>query len=149
MRTQDPPEDPLPLLSPVVVRRTPAGWAVESEEVDTLVEALVFADLVAADSGGPTSPGQRPGPVVGEVNETERLRAAVSQLQHALSVRVTIEQAIGILAERTHQAPREAFEELRKVARSHGSRVHDIAVAIVASVTDASIALPGDLPTRP
>jgi AmiR/NasT family two-component response regulator len=62
---------------------------------------------------------------------------------------VSIERAIGIIAERTQQPPREAFEELRKVARSNGQRVHDIAIAVVASVTDPTVALPGNLPSRP
>lgn len=153
MRTQDPPEDrQSPQASAVVVRRTSDGWTVDGDRsapVDTLVEALVLADLVAADSDGPAPARSRPGRPAAQVSETERLRAAVSQLQHALAVRVSIEQAIGIIAERTQQAPREAFEELRKVARSHGQRVHDIAITVVASVTDPTVPLPGNLPSRP
>jgi AmiR/NasT family two-component response regulator len=143
MRTQDPPS--------AVVRRTASGWVVDGdtpEEVDGLVEAMVLADLVAADSGGPARPQQRPGPADQKQDETAQLRVAVSQLQHALTVRVTIEQAIGVLAERSRRPPRDAFEHLRKVARSHGRRVHDIAAAVVASVTDPSVVLPGDLPGR-
>jgi hypothetical protein len=153
MRTQDPPEDrQSPQASPVVVRRTPTGWAVEGDgtaQVDTLIEALVLADLVAADSVGAPPAGSRPGRPAAQLNEIEQLRVAVSQLQHALSVRVSIEQAIGIIAERAQLAPRDAFEELRRVARSHGQRVHDIAVAVIASVTDPTVTLPGNLPSRP
>jgi hypothetical protein len=59
---------------------------------------------------------------------------------------VAIEQAIGILAERTGEAPRLAFESLRQVARSRGQRVHELARKVVSSVTDSSIILPTGLP---
>ena len=69
----------------------------------------------------------------------------ISQLEHALSARVIIEQAIGVLAQRFAIAPREAFDRLRKSARSRGQRVHDLAVNIVRSARDETVALPADL----
>jgi hypothetical protein len=45
---------------------------------------------------------------------------SVKQLEHALAARVVVEQAIGVLTERQHSSPRQAFERLRKVARSRG-----------------------------
>jgi len=142
---------PLPHLSPpVILRRTSTGWAVEgdgTEQVDTLIEASCWPTWWPPTLAT-SAPRPATGPARDQLDETAQLRAAVSQLQHALAVRVTIEQAIGILAERTHRAPRDAFEELRKVARSHGRRVHDIALAVVLSVTDPNVSLPGGLPGR-
>jgi hypothetical protein len=47
---------------------------------------------------------------------------------------VVVEQAIGVLAERLSVAPREAFERLRKVSRSRGRKVHDLARLVVESI---------------
>jgi ANTAR domain len=134
-----------------VVRRSGGRWVVErgasaspdeQEDVDELVNALVLANLLAADF----DPGQRPAKPSDTADENVRLRVAIAQLEHALSVRVVVEQAIGVLAERGRVSPRDAFEHLRKIARSHGRKVHELAVQVVASVTDPTIRLPGDLP---
>jgi GAF domain-containing protein len=54
------------------------------------------------------------------------------QLQTALSSRIVIEQAKGILAERLHVDVDQAFILLRLGARSHHRRLSDLAYAIVA-----------------
>jgi GAF domain-containing protein len=54
------------------------------------------------------------------------------QLQTALSSRIVIEQAKGILAERLHVDVDQAFILLRRGARSHHRRLSDLAYAIVA-----------------
>ncbi len=77
--------------------------------------------------------------------EASRLKATVAQLEHALATRVRIEQAIGILAERHRLTPRKAFDLLRKVARSSGSRVHDLAGEVVASTSNPLLLLPAEL----
>ena len=56
-----------------------------------------------------------------------------AQLQHALDSRVLIEQAKGILAERYDLAIADAFELLRRAARSNRIRIHDLAAEVVAS----------------
>ncbi len=61
---------------------------------------------------------------------------SVKQLEHALAARVVVEQAIGVLTERQRSSPRQAFERLRKVARSRGRKVHDLSREIVMSATD-------------
>ena len=61
---------------------------------------------------------------------------------------MTVEQAIGVLAERQHLAPRAAFERLRKAARSRGKKVHDVAGMVVASVNDPTVPLPPELAPR-
>jgi hypothetical protein len=65
-----------------------------------------------------------------------RLEAAVSQLQLALSSRIVIEQAKGILAERWKVAPDEAFRTLRRHARTSQRRLADVAHAIIEGTAD-------------
>ena len=127
-----------------VVRRTDKGWRVGTDAEDDLLAAMVLADLLAGDS--PAS--GRPGRAEDDDSEMDRLRTAVAQLEHALAARVTVEQAIGVLAERQHLAPRAAFERLRKAARSRGRKVHDLARVVIASVNDPSAPLPPELAGR-
>ncbi|NQX29015.1 GAF and ANTAR domain-containing protein [Microbacteriaceae bacterium VKM Ac-2854] len=62
------------------------------------------------------------------------LRDAVAtraQLQHALVSRVVIEQAKGVVAHRRRISPDEAFQLLRRRARSHQARLTDVAQAVI------------------
>jgi hypothetical protein len=135
----------------VVIRRTGAGWRVESscpEELaqvaDDLAEAMVLADLLAGEiRPGPRPP--RPAGPLDQLEQLEQLRLSVRQLEYALAARVRIEQSIGVLAERWHCTTRDAFERLRRVARSRGRRVHDLGGDVIASVTDPAVALPDEL----
>jgi hypothetical protein len=127
-----------------VLRRLPGGWRVGNAEEPDLTSAMVLADLLAEDF----EPARRPARMDDDNDEVARLRAAVAQLEHALTARVVVEQAIGVLAERQHIAPRSAFERLRKAARSRGRKVHEIARMVVASVNDPSVPLPPDLAGR-
>ena len=77
-----------------------------------------------------------------------RMRATISQLEHALVARVRVEQAIGVLAERHRIQPRQAFEQLRTAARNRGKRVIDVASDVVASATNPLLQLPDEL-SRP
>lgn len=126
----------------VVIRRTPDGWRVgdDADASEDLTTAMVLADLLQEDLAPPSRPERvEPG------DEVERLRLAVTQLEHALAARVTVEQAIGVLAERLATTPRDAFERLRKVARRSGGRVHDISREVVRSVTEDGVTLPEEL----
>ena len=58
-----------------------------------------------------------------------------SQLQQALSSRVVIEQAKGVLAERYAIDVEDAFATLRQAARTHRMKIHHLAAAVVASRT--------------
>jgi AmiR/NasT family two-component response regulator len=49
-----------------------------------------------------------------------------AQLQHALESRVAIEQAKGIIAERYDLGVEEAFEVIRRAARHHRMKLHDL-----------------------
>lgn len=121
-----------------------ADGAVPVGDADELVSALVLADLLADDF----DPGARPARTPAQ-DETGRLRLAVGQLEHALSARVLVEQAIGVIAERGGWTTRYAFELIRRIARSQGRRVHDLAGEVVASVVDPAMVLPEGLPARP
>lgn len=69
-----------------------------------------------------------------------RLRRAeqlANQLQGALSSRIVIEQAKGILAERGRLDMGRAFERLRGYARSHNRRLTELADAVVNRTIDA------------
>lgn len=67
------------------------------------------------------------------------------QLQTALNGRLAIEQAKGILAERASTTVGEAFELLRRYARSHNRKLLDLARAVV-NHDDPTVA---DLAPRP
>jgi GAF domain-containing protein len=60
-----------------------------------------------------------------------RQEALAMQLQHALNSRVIVEQAKGLLAERMGLAMPAAFEALRNYARSHNTKVTELALSIV------------------
>jgi hypothetical protein len=133
----------------VRLHRTATGWEVESgdggrqADIDLTV-AMTLADFLAGDAAE-TVPAQRPQRPAEELGEVESLRLQVRQLEHALTARIVIEQAIGVLAERHALAPREAFDRLRKAARGRGRRVHDLATEVVRSARDDVIVLPSDL----
>jgi hypothetical protein len=140
----------LGLLAPddAVVRRTKDGWRVGSDDLPDLTCAMVLADLLAAENGTAAAPSPKPGDQAGSASEAGKLRATISQLEHALATRIRVEQAIGVLAERHRIKPREAFEQLRDAARSRGRKVIDIAGDVVASATNPLLQLPDEL-SRP
>jgi hypothetical protein len=140
--------NPEPSSGEVVIRRTSTGWKVEgafpplpTDTVDELWQALILADLLTDGA----APGPRPPRAPGDPDEITQLRALVRQLEHALASRVAVEQAIGVLTERWRVAPRDAFEQLRRVTRSHGMRIHDLAKLVVESSTNPNCGLPQEL----
>ncbi len=129
----------------VVIRRSAqGGWEVGGEQTGDLTSAMVLADLLAGEVG----PGSRPRRPDQPLDEVGQLRLSVTQLEHALAARVVVEQAIGVLTERQRHSPREAFERLRKVARSRGRKVHDLAKEVVMSANDPAVPLPPELAGR-
>jgi hypothetical protein len=137
-----------------VARRTPTGWRVGDEEVSDLTSAMVLADLLAAElpAEAPPTPG-RPAASrrrdEAEPADARQLRETVAQLEHALTVRVRVEQAIGVLAERHRLRPRQAFELLRSAARSRGRRVLEVAGEVVDSASNPLLRLPEELAKPP
>ncbi len=129
----------------VVIRRAPeGGWSVGDHHTGDLTSAMVLADLLASE----LAPGNRPPKGDAPLDEVGQLRMSVKQLEHALAARVVVEQAIGVLTERQRSSPRQAFERLRKVARSRGRKVHDLSREIVMSATDPAVPLPPELAGR-
>jgi hypothetical protein len=158
-----------------VVRRTADGWRVGDDELPDLTCAMVLADLLAAELPTEVQPAIRPAPsgVRDDTvplrtvdrrpprakpererpaaepptmeEEAHRLRTTVGQLEHALTARIRVEQAIGVLAERHRIRPRQAFEQLRSAARNRGRRVIDIAADVVASASNPLLQLPEEL----
>jgi ANTAR domain len=145
-----------------VVRRTRDGWRVGDDELPDLTCAMVLADLLAAELPTEIQPAIQAGPEatpqpasrsarahagrdLPSDEEAHRLRTTVGQLEHALTARIRIEQAIGVLAERHRIRPRQAFEQLRSAARNRGRRVIDIASDVVASASNPLLQLPEEL----
>jgi ANTAR domain len=135
----------------LVVRRSEQGWQVGGAETGDLTSAMVLADLLAAELGSPGAPAGGPpqaAPVPPQ-DEAARLAVTVAQLEHALTARVRVEQAIGVLAERHRLPPRQAFDLLRSVARAGGVKVTELAGAVVDSASNPLLPLPADLARRP
>jgi GAF domain-containing protein len=61
------------------------------------------------------------------------------QLQHALTSRVMIEQAKGVLAERNHLSMEAAFDALRRHARDHNLKLTDVAQSVVTAGLDPTV----------
>jgi hypothetical protein len=69
----------------------------------------------------------------GDGTPTTQVDERVAQLQHALTSRIVVEQAKGMLAERYSLAPDEAYELIRLAARSNGMKVHALSNSVLAS----------------
>jgi GAF domain-containing protein len=63
--------------------------------------------------------------------ELDQERTTNAQLQTALTSRILIEQAKGVLAEARGIGVDEAFQVLRKHSRDHNALIHDVAAAVV------------------
>lgn len=68
-----------------------------------------------------------------DATETQQLRTTIAQLEHALSSRIIIEQAKGVIAVLRDITPDEAFVLLRNRARGNGRNIHEVAAEIVAA----------------
>jgi hypothetical protein len=139
-----------------------AGWADAADELPddddlTLVEAMTLADLVAGELGVTPEPDREArraaratGAAAAHAEEPvdprdeliAGLRRTVGQLEHALAARVSIERAIGVLAERHCTTPREAFEDLRRRARAQGRPAQELAAEVLDGLP-ARAAVPG------
>jgi ANTAR domain len=94
----------------------------------------------------PRGPKQASDPATADYSKLAR---TVAQLEHALSARVRVEQAIGVLSERHRLRPRQAFELLRSAARARGKRVMEIATEVVDSATNPLLRIPEELAKPP
>ena len=132
----------------------PAASTTESTTTGGARAGASAADTPADGGSAPPVPKAvprhaRPMNEAGEADEAARLAVTVSQLEHALTARVRVEQAIGVLAERHRLRSRDAFDLLRSAARSRGRRVLDIAEDVVNSTTNSLLRLPEELARKP
>lgn len=67
----------------------------------------------------------------------ERAKQTVEQLETAMASRAAIEQAKGILAERNHIDPEDAFQQMVTISQGQNKKLRDVAVEIVASAPTA------------
>ncbi|HWG56505.1 MAG TPA: ANTAR domain-containing protein [Gaiellaceae bacterium] len=58
--------------------------------------------------------------------------AKIAQLEQALTSRVIVDVAVGVLIERYSLDRQEAFELLRSAARHHRRKIHGLAAEVVA-----------------
>jgi hypothetical protein len=80
--------------------------------------------------------------------ERHQSELLTGQLQYALTSRVVIEQAVGILAERWQVDVKHAFQLLREYVRSHNLRLQDVAEAVVKRDLDPFPAHPKGQPSQ-
>ena len=126
----------------------PPGSAASSTQASTTDGGTARADTApAAPRVAPRH--ARPMNEAVEADEAARLAVTVTQLEHALTARVRVEQAIGVLAERHRLRTRDAFDLLRNAARSRGRRIIDIADDVVNSTSNSLLRLPEELERKP
>lgn len=133
--------------------RAPTGWRVGDHEVPDLTSAMVLADLLAADlpadtrppTGSSSAEAKSPVAIQAPLPEAHELQRTIVNLEHALTARVKVEQAIGVLAERHQLPPRAAFDLLMAAAESRGKRVLEIAGDVVQSSNNPGHPIPDEL----
>ena len=91
------------------------------EEADVIV-ARAFADIAALS--------------IVQHRASEEAQRLNEQLSSALTSRIVIEQAKGVIAERASVDLAEAFSRLRSYARGHNRRLTDVAQAAVDGTLD-------------
>ncbi len=104
-----------------------------AEDVTTIVEP--FWDSLPSTSAGPKADERMWSSLITalarEALGHQRARTTAEQLQQALTSRIFIEQAKGIIAAREGISIDEAFARLRQHARRHRAALHDVARAVV------------------
>ncbi len=90
----------------------PRNWSAEDLRVATILASIATGYLTHASAS------------------RQRQRTA-EQLQEALTTRLIIEQAKGVLAAKRETTVDDAFHALRRYARDHNARIHDVARAVV------------------
>jgi len=90
----------------------PRNWSAEDLRV-----AVIFANIATG--------------YLAHASATRQQQRTSEQLQQALSTRLIIEQAKGVLATQQETSVDDAFRVLRTYARTHGARIHDVARAVV------------------
>jgi len=90
----------------------PRNWSAEDLRVATIFASIATGYLAHASAA-------------------RQEQRTAEQLQQALNTRLIIEQAKGVLATKRETTVDDAFETLRRYAREHHARIHDVARAVV------------------
>jgi len=114
-------------------------WLVHAFPMHLRGEAVGVVNAFAADHDLLTPEEARVGQALADAatigilqeRSTREARTVVEQLQHALTSRVLIEQAKGVLAEQTGREVSDVFELLRGHARRDNMRIADVARAVL------------------
>lgn len=93
--------------------------------------ARAGSEAVALPERDQTWPSDAVATVHGLLERLADVNRENEQLRTALTSRIVIEQAKGVLAERYVLLPDQAFEAMRRAARSGGRRLHDVAHEVV------------------
>lgn len=102
------------------VIRFPEGWSWAEVAVESLLEDPAAGYVVCHLRD-----------VTERRDDREQLVKLTGQLQTALTTRVVIEQAKGMVAQQHGISVDQAFELLRRHSRAHNARLHDVAAAVV------------------
>jgi GAF domain-containing protein len=90
----------------------PRDWSAEDLRVATIFARIATGYLAHASAA-------------------RQQQRTAEQLQQALNTRLIIEQAKGVLATTRETTVDDAFQTLRKYARDHHARIHDVSRAVV------------------
>ncbi len=114
-------------------------WLVHAFPMHLRGESVGVVNAFAADHAVLTAEEARVGQALADAatigilqeRATREARVVVEQLQHALTSRVLIEQAKGVLAEQTGRDVSQVFELIRRYARGTNTRIAEVAREIV------------------
>lgn len=109
------------------------GAVIHAEDVTSAVDLLRCSGFLSP-AAVVTDPGTWSGLVAALAREAlghQEARKIAGQLQQALTSRVVIEQAKGMIAARKGVSVDEAFGRLRRYAREHGAVLSEVARAVV------------------
>jgi hypothetical protein len=125
-----------PSNAPIVPRsrRAPVGILHSVEDV-----TLFWADLIAEEPSVTTGVPVPPALVralARNARAHERAARELDQIRLALTTRIAIEQAKGILMERFECPPEDAFAALRAQARSEQRSLHEVAAEVIRASHD-------------
>ena len=90
----------------------PRNWSAEDLRVATIFASIATGYLAHASAA-------------------RQQQRTAEQLQQALNTRLIIEQAKGVLAAKRETTVDDAFQILRRYAREHNARIHDVCRAVV------------------
>lgn len=107
-------------------RRIVGAWGVRLDtSPDPKIAEVAAAATASKYLGEVASAG------IARVSTARQLQQRVGQLQRALTSRIAIEQAKGVLAERHGLTVSQAFDALRRYARNNGRRIHEVAESVL------------------